>query len=524
MSLPPEPYSSKAKGDGSKPAFWRNSFLRMTTTDQRNSPEELLRDLYRELFFEKPNGGRTGKEKKKDYNSIEKLREEKDQDEKLIEEKHIATLLAFRGRKKTSGMFKGTPYFAHPYPWYAQFFWERKEAASGLKNLFLSGALAQHAVQTPNKKDQFTKDIPKIVDALLGNEKELFACGIDNTLGNLTKEEAIQRLEKCVESGNNGMYSRKCGTKGDKLGSRIYNDFISLCELEGQIPRYNWIQLLMGFLSIATSSWLLAQMRLTRYMRDWLFEALDEQKTPRAQDVEKTFNDRYKTIFEASINPTRDLYNELEEYGRARVNLLVIFKELSEPLSIENEKKGLSGDSTEIESFLNKCKKNAKKFKSELGITESFEDFTISKSMEYRLFNDPRYDNGIVNNLEEYLTVLRNPKSSGINESYLIETKRPKGAGTTETWTRIAPGPMTLQLFVYLSSQKKIKEQKRGRVTLKDLMNHFGFYGVQFAENDEGTDFLKNELHNAGMLKGSPDAGAHAQLEDSLTSTLNKKK
>ena len=53
------------------------------------------------------------------------------------------------------------------------------------------------------------------------------------------------------------------------------HDLVAICDLEPELPRMQWLQLLMTFLRFALPMWLLAQMQITRLLHAWLIDAVD---------------------------------------------------------------------------------------------------------------------------------------------------------------------------------------------------------------------------------------------------------
>ena len=492
-----EPYGRK------KPGCWKNSFLQLSTMGQRNSPVELLLELYRSIFYKDFSGDSKRKGLKlEDYNAHEQV-----------------TLLSFQGRLKESGLEKGHPYFACPYPRYAKHTWERKQAERPLMNFLFHGALAQHAFQPGpgSEKDFEEKDLPKIIQALAGTggrtKTDFFACDpLENTLGDKTENDAFKDLLTDIRDfASKEQHSFSSSSEGDPLAERIYKDFVYLCEQEAVLSRYHWIQLLLGFLSIASCSWLLSHMKLTVYMRDWLVDALDRGMAPSEEDIKACFKARSKNLLTASSQGSRDIYQHVETYAKARVELLVLLEKLVE-LKLINDSKPIPSDPRKLEAFFNLRVNDRGHFSAKINPLQ-IRDYLTREGENYSVWRMPREAYGFGKAANEYLSVLRKPKTSGINESYLLIPEKARLSLSAETWHKVLPGPITLQLFIFLSIREKQEKKLQGPVTMDDLINHFEAYGIDFGQTDDGVQILKDELRVAGLMKGSPDAGKNAQLE-----------
>ena len=65
----------------------------------------------------------------------------------------------------------------------------------------------------------------------------------------------------------------------DILASRIFDDLITICELESTLDRYQWMQLLQTFIRLSSSVWLLAQMKITILLRNCLLEIIQSTES-----------------------------------------------------------------------------------------------------------------------------------------------------------------------------------------------------------------------------------------------------
>ncbi|MDB4619118.1 hypothetical protein OAH15_00355 [bacterium] len=498
----------------SKPKCWDNSFLRLATTGQRNSPEELLQELYRSLFFKRFSEG-----------AKEELHP------KIHEDPKRAALEAYSGRIKSAGSNKGERYYACPYPSFTDKSWERSNAERPLTNLLFHGALAQASFRpgpgkSEKRKTSFKDEyLPLIINALIGNPKlddqgvetqDFFSCTVKKTLGDLNEREVIDNIYSKIETNvANGIHSFDCSGKGDLLADVIKKDFQYLCEQEPHLPRYHWIQLLLGFLSVSSCSWLLSQMRLTVYLFNWIIDILDGEKPPSAECIEKKFTNRYLGLFKVSEEPKREIYDHVESYAKSRVGLLIIIEKLIKSNIIDPEEP-ISGNPNKLANFLSQCSSKRNTFsesvKREYGYSEA-NVFVRRMGESFGQWKKPR-KTGVGKNIEEYLRVLYKPAtSSGINESYLIVRERAKGMLSNETYGKILPGPITMQLFLFLASKTKSKINEKGRLTIEELTSKFRSYGIDYKQSG-AFEILKNDLLTAGLMKGSPDASSMAQLED----------
>ena len=265
----------------------------------RNSPEEVLLDLYRSVFFKRTGEG-----------SAQELLP----DNHLLSPNESYTLKAFRGRQKKRGSRES--YYACPYPAIAKAGWPRKETDTPIKHFFIRGPIAQYVFghESGDKKKQYEEiDLPLIVKALRGHNVEgdrveFFAAALGATEGELKLEEAeFLGISSAIDKGGTPL---KIGEDSDPLAKRIYHDLLGLCGMEKNVARYYWIQLLLGFLSLSSSIWMLSQMRLTLLVLEWLVLATEQKELPDEAKINEEFRNRYHGLFYPSNSAKREVFEQ----------------------------------------------------------------------------------------------------------------------------------------------------------------------------------------------------------------------
>lgn len=505
------------KNEPDKPACFEKSFLWLETARMINSPEELLLELFRLIFF---------KVDRPETNASELIPANQDLiSENQLSSKENFVLRAFRGRKKKQG--SGEHFYAAPYPVYAKCSWLRRKDPAVIKSFFLGGAFAQHVFrpQTEKKTREFKEEyLPAVIKSFLGetSPKTDFFSLASGKLDDISKDEARTKEEAVVQFYDIASASSKKAMdmtthSDDPLSAKIYEDFGNLCELSGEIARYNWIQLLSAFLGIGTCSWVLSQMRLTIFYNQWLKEVISNGSMGdlNAEFIERKFKKRHQALFIASNKASPKLFQHVEEYMKSRVELIILLQELGEQGVIaQDDPRAIKSSAKEIADFLQDACSRAISIQSEISRKYhgwTFNQFLSREAEKWPAYLDPQ-KKGQGRNILELLRVLFKPQTGGTNESYLLVPEKQKEI-RNKLWYKVSPGPITLQLALSLTWKRKGSSRQNGRANLGDLISFFEDYGIHYYNSDTGIDMLKHDLLKAGYLKGSPDAGLSAQLE-----------
>ena len=143
-----------------------------------------------------------------------------------------------------------------------------------MRDYFLGGPLA-HQQELGN----LDKDL--VVQALLGHRS---ARSLEEPRGNeilsllaLTErndplaEDVLRHLENWVSRPRSAPLASS--RHSDPLASILTDDFLELCRLEATIARREWLFFLIAFLRVATTMWMLAHLRITTMVRDWVLSA-----------------------------------------------------------------------------------------------------------------------------------------------------------------------------------------------------------------------------------------------------------
>ena len=253
-------------------------------------------------------------------------------------------------------------------------------------------------------------------------------------------------------------------------------------------------------------------MRLTLLVLEWLVLATEQKELPDEAKINEEFRNRYHGLFYPSNSAKREVFEHIENYMKARVELLLLLTELKEAGVIDDDPIPSSPD--KLVEYLTRVSGEAVNFKAHLNgkfNVETTQQFLTRKGEGYGAWRKP-LKNGQGKNYIEYLRLLQKPEETGINESYLLVPELQRDLRNT-VWFKVMPGPITLQLMLFFTWRKKELAGFQGRATLGDLVDTFKGYGIEYNESEAGIELLKSELLRSGLMKGSPDAGLSAQLE-----------
>ena len=319
----------------------RRSFVFVPSAGMRLAPEILALELMREVFFEKRYGETAG---------TRDLEPDELDDERRYRftERQRVVLHALRGRRKKSKNSLAQRFFAPAYPSLAGSGWLGKNRERVICNFLLSGPVAQHlwgrGPDTENGKRQQQELASAIRVALLGKMSCLDASlsGKDFLAATLGPDgfDAASELPACNLVEKTGHSDAVMGASHDELATRITRDFLAICNIEGEIPRMQWIQLLMTFLRFALPMWLLAQMQITRLLHRWLLEAADNGCAVDTAEIDAGLSSRNKGLLHPTLTATRELFEHIECYMKCRVevNILLYCLEQARPEQFRDKK------------------------------------------------------------------------------------------------------------------------------------------------------------------------------------------
>ena len=481
------------------------SFLSMATAGNRTSSDDLVIELFREVFFEKRSEGA----------SLKRIDpEEMQQDGKpVFEEDEKKSLYMSRGRKKKTARLKKSDDFYVPlYPSLARRSWLREGSERGIKR-YLLNVIAQHLSTNSAMKDNFIEIFYK---ALLGKRdgiKDIAGLKIDILKGCVSEEEGRNKLSDLCEDADQSTFKLQ-NKKSDFLSETIFNDLKHLCELEKDLDRLQWMSLLKTFLSFSTSVWLLSQMKITITLRDKLLSIMSGHSdlSLDAKWVDEIIQSRHRQLFKPTMATK---INQLEEYvqqyvkARNELNILVAVVEKYSPSLDWSGKtlklhEGSKSDLSILELMtrgFNMRKDLANDLKgSDLRVmlTRHCESFSAWDAPVAPTTNVPP------RSYCEYLRMLRK-MDQGDDGGHLIIPNR-----HNKSEYRIFPGNLMLRLITYLAAKANVDK----KLILADVENHFKSYGLDFGEKGDIRKVLIKTLQDMGLLKGSPDADDSVAVEN----------
>lgn len=495
----------------------RKSFVFVPSAGARYAPEELILEFMREVFYDKHS------ESTADRRDIKP--ENKDEEKRYIFSiNERAVLHALRGRRKKSRNSKEQRSYAPAYFQLAKANWFGKNRERVVNNFLLSGPIAQHLWNrgqcTEEGKQRQQELVEKIWRALLGHN----SCLGQNLEG---KEILAATLGPVSFDSNADLPTRKLQEKtnqcdsvlridNDELANRITQDLVSLCDLESDLPRMQWLQLLMTFLRFALPMWLLAQMQITGLLHAWLIAAADNGNIASTDAVLLNLARRNHGLLHPTLTPTRELFEHIERYMKCRVevDILLYCIEKVRKEKIEEKTLSLGGggrDVIGIDQLLTLARDASpgicgmERFK-HVADGLDIQTFLTREGEQFAAWRNPLM-RGQGKNIDEFFRVLYRAELGYEAGGYLLV---PEGRGAMRGF-RVFPGQMLLKTVTYLAAHGKWSSQRHGgagMLVLQDVEEHFGQYGIDFSTAADARPLLMKELQAMGLLTGSPDAGS----------------
>lgn len=498
----------------------RKSFVFVPSAGMRHAPEILVLEFFREVFFDLPYDVKStgGKELDPDVQVEEKY---------YYTSGERAVLYALRGRRRKMRNAKTKPFFAPAYPALARNAWLRRKSERVIVNFLLGGPIAQYLWgdgETEKKKGEQEKLLETLLQALIGNQSVRDKDPHGKDILSVALEEAPFEINMEVAKKNIRTKTEKTETVmkifHDELSERIFKDLLALCELEKEMPRMQWIQVLMTFLRFSLPMWLLAQMRITSFLHEYLLAVLDQGEQIDSSRIEREIAGRNRGLLTPSQTPTLEIFEKTEQYMKKRVELnilLYLLEDSRKELIAEKQLvlKGAGANVLTVEQLLQVAREAAAAMKSsprfqEEGVTR-FQDFLTRKAEKYAAWRNP-LQGGQGKNIDEFFRVLyRDNLGDELGGHLLLPEGRERSRGY-----RVFPGQLLLKTIVFLSSHDKRNNsptKREGKLVLEDVEKHFQQYGVDFSFAADARPLLLEELQAMGLLTGSPDAGSSVAVE-----------
>jgi len=498
----------------------RKSFAFVPSVGMRLAPEILVLEFFREVFF--PNHYESVGEKDLDP---EELTEDK---RHFYKDGERAVLYSMRGRRRKLRNTKTKPFFAPAYPSLARKAWLRKKSERVIVNLLLGGAIAQAlwgGGETVGKKREQETFAEELLLALVGHNsyrkqdlhgKDILSVALKEASFEIDEERAKENILAKTRKTENVMKIQH-----DELSERIFKDLQALCSLEKILPRMQWLQVFMTFLRFSMPMWLLAHMRITSLLHDYLLAVLDQGVYIDSSLIVREIAGRNRGLLTPSLTPTLEIFEKTGQYMKKRVelNILLYFLERS----FNEEKRGFFANKQlviqgaganilTVEELLQVARENLRDKKESdsfqwEGFEGSFQNFLTRKAEQHAAWRNP-LQKGQGKNIDEFFRVLYRDDLGDEVGGYLLipEKSRERSRGF-----RLFPGQLLLKTIVFLSDQDKKNNNPnggKGLLVLEDVEKHFQQYGIDFGFAADARPLLIRELQALGLLTGSPDAGS----------------
>ena len=481
----------------------RNSLVFAPTAGMRLAPEVLVFEMFRELGYgDSRNPNETKAREFSDVIESSSLSEE----ERLL-------LASCRGRQKKTRARRGEFFYAPPYLGLSRHAWLRRRTDRTMRDYFLGGPLAHQEAL-----GDLDKEI--VVQALLGKRsagaeegapgKEILSLLAVAERADPPATEVHDYLATAVREVRSAPLAD--GRHQDPLASILSEDFLELCRLEAKVARREWLFFLIAFLRVATTMWMLAHLRITVLVRDWVLSAAQNERIPTLDETLRAIRTRHEGVLHPSSSPTREVFEHVETYMRARVELRLLVREVE---SMNTDRfKAASGEAKTLSLdrqgaghiTLNDLLDLAQNCDwSSVVDGKTVRQWLTREAEKYPAWRSPRM-RGQGKNIDEFIRVLYRSADDDSGSGLLIRCPA--------TTTKIVPGHRLLQLFALLAAQAKVRErgQERGKLVLRDIEQHLYAYGIDFRSSSFGRPLLIEKLMEGGFLVGSPDAGESAEV------------
>ena len=505
------------KNEPTIPSVISRSFVFVSSTGLRETPEILLLELFRETFFDKFSNS---------INSAQLDPEKKD----LYSLEEKAILYLTRGRVKKTKIKSFSGYFAPAYPSLARGSWLRPKSDRQLRDAILRGFIAQSL--RDSSEINISVVAKTLINSLAGHrsssimgitDAEILSAAIansefnENQFGLLNSEDAILRLieqlYKAVSGDKEQTYTFK-SISPDVFASTLTEDLLAICELESTIPRLQWLDIMKCYLRVSICTWTLSKMRITVWLRDEIIKILEDKKYQyRPNSFEEFLNKRNLNLFIPTSSASDGPNVHVDIYIKARVELTVLTLALEACNALPNldllelVATDIGSDKISINDFIAAFIKHRDvivQFASPLSIRQ----WILRICERFPAWTSPR-KKGQGKNLDEFLRVLARSSEGDGDNGYLVT---PIKRGNRAMNYSIFPGPLLIKTITFLASMKKRKKELKNsknidRLVLSDVENHFRAYGIEFGMTAGARPKLISELQGLGLLFGSPDAG-----------------
>ena len=507
----------------------KKSFIFVPTVGMRLAPEILVLEFMREIFFNDFSDTGVAKEFEPD-----KLNEE---GKFWLSDNDRAVLYAFLGRRKRSKNAATQHFFAPAYPYLAKLAWLRKRDARVINNFLLGGPIAQHLWHRGEDVEEKRREHDEISElihrALLGQNswysenspkgKEILSVALGNEAFNspFCSSDGQPRVLLKQKMGSSDSVMKN--SERDELANRITMDMRAICELESNIPRMQWLQLLMTYLRFVMPMWLLSQMKMTDLLHEWLLEAIDNEHIQDQDSISTKIAMRNRKLLQPTLTATHELHERIESYMKHRIELSVLLyciesvePALNNKKLVLNEMDVVGQDTLTIRQLLVDAKKSAKQIKSTArfqsvsnGRDISIATFLTREGERFSGWRNPSM-RGQGKNIDEFFRVLYKAAIGDEAGGYLL-TRDQSG----QKRFRVFPGQLLLKTITFLAAECKREnrgEGGTGKLVLQDVEDHFAYYGIDFANSADARPLLIQELQAMGLLSGSPDAGSSVSV------------
>ena len=484
-----------------------NSLVFAPTAGMRLAPEVLVFELFRELGY--------GDSRNSDETKAQEFSDVVDNPSFSKAERLL--LATCRGRQKKTRARRSEFFYAPPYLGLSRHAWLRKHTDRTMRDYFLGGPLA-HAEALGN----IDKDL--VVRALLGHRsarvveespgKEILSLLALEERADPAPNDVLDHLTTAVSAPRSAPLA--LGRHTDSLASILSDDFLELCRLEARIARREWLFFLIAFLRVATTMWMLAHLRITIIVRDWVLSAAQKKAVPSLDEMLSAICKRHEGVLHPSSSPTREVFEQVETYMRARVELRLLVREVKTMnperfKAATGEVKALSLDRRGA-GFITLGELLVLAQNSDWSTVvdgQTLRQWLTREAEEYPAWRSPRM-RGQGKNIDEFIRVLYRSADDDSGSGLLIRCPA--------TTTKIVPGHRLLQLFAFLVARAKWRSRGKegGKLVLRDIEQHLYDYGIDFRSSSFGRPLLIEKLMEGGFLVGSPDAGESAEVLDTV--------
>ena len=378
------------------------------------------------------------------------------------------------------------------------------------------GMLALYTLASGVGPDSLQEAVSSFVQALdtVQNDEDEFAWFVEHRLRDLPETARTNGTPEWLDELDLRKVAFRDRSQLPWSPAEVFaKDLDRLIQLKRSLTRRQWCALIESLLRIGLVTHVLWVCSLNSLVWEITLEVLDGDSPPSKEAIESMLWYKHtegSPYLDGGQSAEPYLRRHIESYATARLGLNLLFHALDEhsvPLdwSGKASRKDLTAD-VQITYFL----EHLAQVKSSFGVDpkgwiighlgSTVDDLAANRGITLSGRN-----RGVPKNLYEFLayTLQRRPAKEDIlkehDQGYLLAKT---SSARSAPWV-VRPGPVLLLAMCHVTCASMAGVP----VTLRQLADHFGYYGVRLATGDLQEGVIATDLETLGILVDSPDAG-----------------